>query len=277
MADEQWVWTEKNSTDYRRIAAVAVPARDEQLATLLTLLPFGRDDTFHAVELASGEGALSWALLDCWPRASVLALDGSAQMRAHAGARLKRFAGRVGVEPFDLASPDWLPKIEGADCVLSSLCVHHLDGEGKRRLFAAVAARLSPRGVFLIADLIAPQRPEAGRLFAAGLDRAAEAQSLAVGGSLDLFEQFSALGWNWFRHPDPFDKPSPLPDQLVWLREAGFGVADCFWLQAGHAIYGGYKSFAPPDPPLDPEAQYLTLGVTLGAARAALQATAGGG
>lgn len=276
MTDEQWAWTEKNSADYRRIAVVAVPARDEQLATLLTLLPFGRDETFRAVELASGEGALSWALLDCWPEANVLALDGSVQMRAHAAERLGRFGGRVSVEPFDLAAPDWLPKMEGADCVLSSLCVHHLDGEGKRRLFAAVAERLSPRGVFLIADLIAPQRPEAGRLFAAELDRAAEAQSLAVGGSLDLFEQFSELGWNWFRHPDPFDTPSPLPDQLGWLREAGFGVADCFWLQAGHAIYGGYMSPAPPDAPLDPGAQHLTFGAALGAARAALRATAGG-
>jgi len=30
-------------------------------------------------------------------------------------------------------------------------------------------------------------------------------------------------------------------DQLKWLEEAGFSAVDCFWMRAGHAIYGGYK------------------------------------
>ena len=30
-------------------------------------------------------------------------------------------------------------------------------------------------------------------------------------------------------------------DQLDWLREAGLSTVDCFWMQAGHAIYGGYR------------------------------------
>ena len=38
--------------------------------------------------------------------------------------------------------------------------------------------------------------------------------------------------------------PSPLFDQLAWLSEAGFEPVDCFWLLAGHAVYGGYKNGA---------------------------------
>ncbi len=53
--------------------------------------------------------------------------------------------------------------------------------------------------------------------------------------------------WNYYRFPDPSDRPSPLIDQLVWLKEAGFEVVDCFWVQAGHAIFGGYKSPPPTD------------------------------
>jgi hypothetical protein len=79
-------------------------------------------------------------------------------------------------------------------------------------------------------------------LFAAAWDRSAEAQALAKTGSRQLFEQFVKTEWNYYRFPDPFDKPSPLFDQLTWLKAAGFAVVDCFWLQAGHAIYGGYKS-----------------------------------
>jgi hypothetical protein len=38
------------------------------------------------------------------------------------------------------------------------------------------------------------------------------------------------------------DHPSPFLDQLNWFEAAGFQQVDVFWMQAGHAIYGGYKS-----------------------------------
>jgi tRNA (cmo5U34)-methyltransferase len=234
-------WTEEDSKVYQAIAAVAVPAREEQMATLLTLLPFSPEDSFCVVELGCGEGFLAYALLDCFPGVEVIALDGSSEMRAQAAKRLKDFGSRVRIERFDLHTTDWLPYLQGADCVISSLVIHHLDGADKQRLFAAICDQLSPRGALFIADLIEPQRPEARELFAATWDRSAKAQAIAKTGSLQAFEQFVEAGWNHFRFPDPFDKPSPLSEQLTWLKAADFAVVDCFWLQAGHAIYGGYK------------------------------------
>ena len=242
MADRPITWTETDTEEYRALAPIAVPAREEQIAALLTLLPFGRHDAFRVIELGSGEGRLAWAILDCFPHASVVALDGSEAMRAQASARLAPFGDRATVRPFELASEAWLDDVQGADVVVSSLCVHHLDDGAKRRMFAAVAQRLSTRGALLIADLIAPQRPEARELFAATWDRSAEAQSQAVTGGTEGFNRFVAARWNLYRYPDPVDQPSPLFAQLKWLEEAGFAVVDCFWLQAGHAIYGGYMN-----------------------------------
>jgi hypothetical protein len=37
------------------------------------------------------------------------------------------------------------------------------------------------------------------------------------------------------------DKPSGIFEQLRWLAAAGFTAVDAYWLQAGHAIYGGQK------------------------------------
>ncbi len=234
-------WSESDSRLYRKLAPVAVPARSEQLAALLTLLPFGPAEPFRAVELGCGEGMLSLALLDCFPRAELIALDGSEAMRDQARARLEPFGARFSVNHFDLAAPDWLPQVEGADCVFTSLCLHHLDGPQKKALFGALHDRLSARGVLLIADLIAPQRPEARQLFAATWDQSAQAQSLAETGSSSLFDLFVEAEWNYYEFDDPADTPSSLFDQLLWLKEAGFSVVDCFWLRAGHAIYGGYK------------------------------------
>ncbi len=51
--------------------------------------------------------------------------------------------------------------------------------------------------------------------------------------------------WNYFiyDYPDPntIDHPSLLSEQLFWLRDAGFNMVECFWMRAGHAVYGGFK------------------------------------
>ena len=235
-------WTEADSALYQELAAVAVPERAEQMAALLVLLPFGPEEAGRVVELGCGEGRLTQAILDAYPQATALALDGSAEMRAQTAARLERFGQRARVGEFALDSDAWWLLVEGADAVVSSLAVHHLDGAGKRRLFAALGKRLSRRGALLIADLVEPVRAEARELFAAGWDQAAERQAQAPGGSLRAFEQFQQTHWNIFRYPDPVDMPSPLSDQLLWLRDAGFSSVDCFWLRAGHAVYGGYRA-----------------------------------
>ncbi len=235
-------WSADQSNQYRQIAAVAVPDRAGQMAAILTLLPFRAADSFRIVEMASGEGRLSHAILQAFPQASLLALDLEESMRRETAGRLRDFGARASVAAFDMAGSDWYGLLDGADAVVSSLCIHHLDGAQKQALFQAVGERLSDRGAFIIADLILSQRDEARELFAATWDQAAEAASVMQTGSRALFEAFQAIRWNYFHYADPFDKPSPLFDQLVWLKEAGFAVVDCFWMQTGHAIYGGYMS-----------------------------------
>ena len=134
--------------------------------------------------------------------------------------------------------------MDGADAVVSSLALHHLDADGKRRLFADVARRTSERGALLIADIVEPLSERAWAYYADVYDLAAKLRSRAETGSNDLYERLVEEEWNFFRFPEPGELPSPLFDQLAWLREAGFAGADCFWLLAGHAVYGGYKSGA---------------------------------
>jgi hypothetical protein len=257
-------WGQDVSDLYRNIAPIAVPARAEQMAALLTLIPFTLDDAFYAVELASGEGRLSDALLRTFPRATVLALDGEESMRRATAARLSRHSGRGKVSAFDIMSTEWHPLLDGVDCVLSSLCVHHLDGAQKQTLFNAAHQRTSERSALLLADLVMPARAEAAELFAATWDQSARQQSLTEVGDESLFGAFTRLEWNFYRYPDPFDKPDRLFDQLLWLRAAGYDVVDCFWMQAGHAVYGGYKRSSPP------EGARVTFEMALDAARAAL-------
>jgi SAM-dependent methyltransferase len=211
------------------------------MAALLTLLPFPQHEPFDAVEIGCGQGLLSYAFLNCFPQARLVALDGSAAMRGQAQARLAPFGDRATVRPFDLAASDWLSQADRSGAVLSSLCLHHLNGPQKQALFKTLFNRLAQGGALLIADLVEPLRPQTRELFAATWDRLARRQALTETGATGLFEEFVEAEWNYYYFDDPADTPSPLFQQLLWLREAGFQGVDCFWLQAGHAIYGGYK------------------------------------
>jgi len=237
-------WTMQDSDLYKQLAAIAVPKRAEQIATLLTLIPFGKEDTFRVVELASGEGYLSAAILEAFPHATVMALDYEESMREATSARLEAYGGRWEVAQFDMKADDWFGHLDSADVVVSSLCVHHLDDVGKQGLFKAVAERVSEKGTLLIADLVLPQNGRAKALFATTWDSMAEAASIERTLARDTFQLFVEEQWNIYRYPDDFDTPSPLYHQLRWLDEAGFSTVDVFWMQAGHAIYGGYMAEA---------------------------------
>jgi tRNA (cmo5U34)-methyltransferase len=242
-------WTEHDSATYRAIADVAVPRRTEMMATLVAAVPFAVDEPLRILELGSGDGRLAEALLTVFPRATLTALDGSASMRDETTTRLALFGERARVAAFDLASLDWWDRMFGADLIVSSLCLHHLNDAKKQYFYKAAAERLSPRGALLIADLIEPQHPSSRRLAADEWDARAQEQAIALG-TPQLFERFVDARWNHFRHPDENDHPSALFHQLVWLRHAGFAAVECCWLHAGHAVFGGFKQVAESAAPL---------------------------
>jgi hypothetical protein len=130
--------------------------------------------------------------------------------------------------------------MHGADLVVSSLCLHHLNDAKKQYLYKAIAERLTARGALLIADLVEPLDAAGRRLAADTWDDSARAQADAAMVP-NQFGTFVEQRWNHHRFPDPMDHPSPLFHQLVWLKHAGFAIVDCWWLYAGHAVYGGFK------------------------------------
>ena len=242
-------WTESDSQTYREIADVAVPRRQEMMATLVAAVPFAADEPVKILELGSGDGRLAEALLTVFPRATLTALDGSESMRRETSRRLALFGDRVRVAAFDLAALDWWDRMFGVDVIVSSLCLHHLTDAKKQYLYKAAAERLSPRGALLVADTIDPQHPASRRLAAERWDVEAREQANALGAP-ELYQRFVEARWNHFRFPDERDQPSALFHHLVWLRHAGFTAVDCCWLTAGHAVFGGFRQAAASAAPL---------------------------
>jgi tRNA (cmo5U34)-methyltransferase len=100
---------------------------------------------------------------------------------------------------------------------------------------------LASGGVFIIADIVQPVGSESKKAAAVGWDESVRRRALELDGDTAVYDQFRQSQWNIFTYPDPMDKPSPIFDQLIWLSEAGFVEVDVYWMQAGHAIYGGRK------------------------------------
>jgi tRNA (cmo5U34)-methyltransferase len=218
-------WSEQNSATFIDLAELFVPARTEQIATLLDLIPARPDENFTVVELASGEGVLAQAILERFPHCYYIALDGSPSMRERMGQRLSAFQDRLDIRPFELAEHDWHKTLpETLRCVVSSLSVHHLSDAGKRQLFRDMFARLAPGGALLLADIIKPANQQIARLFARQYDEIVRQQSMAIRGDLSGHEEFEKEQWNYFIYGDPagYDQPSLLHDQLRWLLEVRF-------------------------------------------------------
>jgi len=182
------------------------------------------------------------AILERVPESMVYGLDGSQTMLEHARRRLARFGGRFRASLIELGDLSWRGRFEGFHAVVSSLAIHHLDDEGKQRLFKDLLAMLSPGGVVIIADLVAPASKRGTALAAEAWDHAVREQSRETGAG-EAFAAFERLRWNMYRYPDEddVDKPSRILDQLKWLEEAGFQRVDVYWMYAGHAIFGGEK------------------------------------
>ncbi|HEV8581549.1 MAG TPA: methyltransferase domain-containing protein [Thermoanaerobaculia bacterium] len=240
-SDPEAGWGEEDSRRFLDLGRFFVPDREEQIATIAGVIPQPGDGLL--VDLCCGEGLLSRALLERFSRARVLALDLSPAMLETARGTCAEFADRFETRPFDLADLSWRAFSEPVRAFVSSLAVHHLDGEGKRRLYRDLAAALAPGGAVVIADLVQPASSSAQAEAARAWDEAVRRRALELAGRLEPYEKFRELRWNLWAEtePDPIDHPSPLFDQLRWLEEAGLRSVDVYWMKAGHAIFGGTR------------------------------------
>ncbi|MDP6345421.1 MAG: methyltransferase domain-containing protein [Alphaproteobacteria bacterium] len=236
-------WRESDSDTFVDWGGYFVPHRDSQIRIICDLVaPAGNGDGY--VELCCGAGHLGEALLRAHPRARLLALDGSATMRRVSRQRLEQFGDRAEVAAFDLADGGWRRLPWAPLAVVSSLAIHHLDGDQKRRLFADMYGALKPGGSLIIADLVEPTTRPSRAVAAWTWDAAVRQQAMAHDGAGDPYRRFVELDWNLYAsgEPDPADQPSPLLDQLNWLTEANFVDVDVHWMLGGHAVFSGRKA-----------------------------------
>lgn len=234
-------WSENESEIFRTLSRYAVPERERQIA-IITRLVAASPPNGAILDLCCGEGELTAALLGAFPRARILAYDGSESML---DATAKRTGGssRLELREINLRSKAWRRFEVPLRAAISSLAVHHLEHLEKRQLFEDLNAALIPGGVFALADVIRPATKTGDEIAADLWDEEVRRRAMMLDGNENGFQHFQAADWNHFRHRelDPIDKPATIAEHLEWLREAGFVDIDVHWMTAGQAIISAWK------------------------------------
>lgn len=238
-------WSEETSASFIAYGRFFNPERERQFDVIgdLVSVALEGEPAPLIVELCCGAGDLAAFLLQKFPAARYLALDGSSAMLAETTRQCASFRDRLTTQSFDLGSDDWRRRREQPRAVVSSLAVHHLDGNGKRKLFRDLHDLLAPGAAFVLSDIMRPASEAGFAVAAEAYERAVANRSLQERGDLSMLEKLRELRWNYFRYPedDAIDRPSTIKEHLEWLEEAGFRDVDLYWAVAGHAIVSGTK------------------------------------
>lgn len=200
-----------------------IPGCDNFYSWALRLIPAGAK---HILELGAGTGLFTRLLRDRFPQARIHLMDFSGPMLALAQQRL-------GDDPLiTYHQTDYLtePFPHELCAVVSSLSIHHLDHQGKRTVFRKAYDALLPNGVFVNAEQVAGPTPALEERY-----KQLWLEQVRLSGATE--QQVSD---SLYRQRE--DLCASVEDQLLWLREAGFADADCWYKENRFAVLAGTRS-----------------------------------
>ena len=200
-----------------------IPGCDTFYRWAVDLIPAGAR---RILDLGAGSGLLTILVCDRFPEANIHLMDFS-------GAMLDLARRRLGDSPtitYEQADYVVAPLPRNMDAVVSSLSIHHLENEDKRRVFRKIYEALAPGGVFVNAEQVAgPTTDLEARYKSLWLQqvRKAGASQEQIDGALYRMRE---------------DRCASVEDQVDWLREAGFADADCWYKENRFAVIAGTRA-----------------------------------
>ncbi|MEG4391364.1 class I SAM-dependent methyltransferase [Microcoleus sp. BROC3] len=213
---------EQRAFDYDGLIPRLIPRYREQHDLILQLIPLETNAKIKVLDLGAGTGILSALILQAFPQANVVAFDIANNMLKTCQTNLSAFGKRLTLQQGNFAEDDFG---NGYDLVVSGLAIHHLDSEGKQKLFHKLFDSLNPGGILLIRDIVTGATPRLTQQY-----EQLWRQYMRANGEDDAA---------WFQNYLKEDIPSSVEDQTKWLAEAGFADAGCHWRYLNFAIFGG--------------------------------------
>lgn len=154
--------SERRVNTYDKTINIFALRRTERLKILKSILNAKPDLKIKILELGAGTGILTEMLTEYYPRASIVAIDGSDKMlkEAKSKAFLKVNNHRIKWIVTDLSYHTWAKNVSGPfDLIITMDSLHHLTHKRKKALYQEIYCILVPGGQFIISDHINSQEP----------------------------------------------------------------------------------------------------------------------
>lgn len=184
------------------------------------------NEALSIIDIGAGTGLFSAFIKEKFPKARITLIDLSEKMMDVAK---QRFQGEENME-YLLADYTEYEFERTYDIVISSLSIHHLTDEEKRKLYAKIFSILNEGGKFINADQVQGHTPFIESMYKKDWSNKIEASSLTRQ-ELDAAYERTKL-----------DKMSTLEDQLNWLQESGFKDIDCVYKYFNFVVLYGRKN-----------------------------------
>ncbi len=216
------------------------PNRAKMAEVVCAMPPFDAHETVTVLDLGTGTGFLTAYVLQAFPRASIIAVDGAAAMVQQAQARLHE---KVQVLTWKICAFQELAKTASAlpalNAVVSCFALHHLSAEQKLELYRALFGKIRIGGWFVNADIVAMPNSKIEERYQQLRGLGIQQRARQLLGEERTLEAIAAELAQLEREDG--DQPLRLEHDLQLLREAGFQEVDCFWKETREAVWGGVK------------------------------------
>lgn len=177
------------------------------------------------LDVGAGTGLFASLVLQKYPDARMTLIDFSEKMLN--GAR-QRFGQAPHVQ-YIVADYSTYPFTETYDVIISSLSIHHLPHQEKRKLFATLYRALRPGGIFVNADQVRGRSPATDAYYKQRWLEAVQKSGLP--------EHLIQASVERRKH----DINASAEEQIRWMEEAGFSDVDCMYKNLEFAVFYGKK------------------------------------
>ena len=224
------------SQNYRDDADIFLPFRSRFIEVSKSLYEhfISRNSKAKVLDLGCGDGLFIQELSRTFRPAKVTLVDGSEEMIEAAQKRLSGQTDKYYIQASfqQLLADD--PVGGNFDFIYSSLAIHHLSFDEKKRLYAYIYDHLSQGGWFVHYDVVLSPSNELEKWYLS-----CWREWINKHPAKERREQLLGIPNQYKGNPD--NLPDSLESQLNVLKEIGFCNIDCFYKYGIFSLFGGSK------------------------------------
>jgi tRNA (cmo5U34)-methyltransferase len=202
----------QNAPSYDDQRKMLIPCFDDFYSIPTSLIETKKEDP-SVLDIGAGTGLFSSFIKEKYPKATISLIDLSDKMM---DVSKERFSNYNDIRYIIADYSEYIFE-EKFDIIISSLSIHHLSDEEKRKLYKKIYLSLNQEGIFINADQVLGHTPFIENLYKDDWKSKIEISGLTRKEINDAYERTK------------LDKMATLSDQINWLNESGFQDVDCIY------------------------------------------------